>query len=140
MVIRCLPDYAYPRRCEMPRKSKAWRWRGADRAVLAALARLLPQGASDDPAGDTGHAAGWHRRLVRWHWTYPAKGGRPPVDPQVAALIERMARENPGWGLPADPRRAARPGHPGECLHRAAGPEATAGRTRRPSSPRSWDA
>jgi hypothetical protein len=24
--------------------------------------------------------------------------GRPPVDPRLAALIEQMARENPGWG------------------------------------------
>jgi putative transposase len=40
----------------------------------------------------------WHRRLVRWRWTYPPKGGRSPVDADVAALIEQMARENPSWG------------------------------------------
>src|SRR6185437_10272585 len=40
----------------------------------------------------------WHRRLARCRWTYPPKGGRPPVDARVAALIEQMARENPGWG------------------------------------------
>jgi hypothetical protein len=41
---------------------------------------------------------GWHRRLVRWRWTYPPKTGRQPVHAKVAALIEQMARENPGWG------------------------------------------
>ncbi len=40
----------------------------------------------------------WHRRLVRWRWTYPPKGGRPPVDAKLVLLIEQMARENPGWG------------------------------------------
>jgi hypothetical protein len=41
---------------------------------------------------------GWHRRLVRWRWTHPHQCGRPPVGATLAALIEQMARENPGWG------------------------------------------
>jgi len=39
----------------------------------------------------------WHRRLVRWRWTYPGRGGRPPVDARLTLLIEQMERENPGW-------------------------------------------
>ena len=29
----------------------------------------------------------WHKRLVRWHWTYPHRSGRPPVDFKMAELI-----------------------------------------------------
>jgi hypothetical protein len=38
--------------------------------------------------------------MVRWRWTYPHPGGRPPVDARLAELIEQMARENPGYVEP----------------------------------------
>jgi putative transposase len=69
-----------------------------DRAVLAALGRLLSAPARMSRLVTPGTLLRWHRRLVRWRWTYPPKGGRPPVDAKVAALIGQMARENPGWG------------------------------------------
>jgi putative transposase len=64
--------------------------------VLAALARPLPRPlrASRLVAPET--LLRWHRRLVRWRWTYPGRGGRPPIDARLALLIEQMARENPG--------------------------------------------
>src|SRR5258708_5955642 len=66
--------------------------------VLAALARLLPGPGRTSRLVTPGTLLRWHRRLVRWRWTYPPKGGRPPVDAKLALLIEQLARENPGWG------------------------------------------
>jgi putative transposase len=42
----------------------------------------------------------WHRELVRRKWTYrrSREPGRPPIDPQVAELVLRIARENSRWG------------------------------------------
>ena len=36
--------------------------------------------------------------MVRKKWTYPNHTGRSPVSAEIAALIERLATENPGWG------------------------------------------
>jgi transposase InsO family protein len=70
----------------------------ADRAIFAALGRLLSRPARMNRLVTPGTLLRWHRRLVQWQWTYRHKGGRPPVDAKVAALIEQMARENPAWG------------------------------------------
>jgi putative transposase len=81
-------------RRQNPRPKLDW----ADRAVIAALARLLPGPVRTSRLVTPATLLCWHRRLIRWRWTYPSRGGRPPVDARLAALIERMARENPGWG------------------------------------------
>ncbi len=81
-------------RRQNPRPKLDW----ADRAVLATLARLLPGRLRVGRLVTPGTLLCWHRRLVRWRWTYPRKGGRPCIDAEVAALIEQMARENPSWG------------------------------------------
>src|SRR5262249_48218143 len=95
----------------------------ADRAILAALARLLPRPLRVSRLVTPDTLLSWHRRLVRWRWTYPHKGGRPPADAKVAVLTEGMARENPGWGLQADPGRTARSGDPGRSARDSPGPE-----------------
>ncbi|HEX9355878.1 MAG TPA: hypothetical protein VF933_18905 [Streptosporangiaceae bacterium] len=64
----------------------------ADRALLAALTRLLPRPLRMCRLVTPDTLLGWHRRLFRWRWTYPCRGGRPPGDPKVAVLIEQMAR------------------------------------------------
>jgi len=42
----------------------------------------------------------WHRELVRRKWTYRRRlaSGRPPVSPDIAALLLRLATEHPRWG------------------------------------------
>jgi putative transposase len=67
--------------------------------VIAALARLLPRPLPMNRMVAPDTLLRWHRRLVRWRWTYPRRGGRPPVDARLALLIEQMARENPSWGV-----------------------------------------
>jgi putative transposase len=67
-------------------------------AVLAALVRRLPDWLRDHRLVTPGTVLRWHRCLVAKKWTYPNRTGRRPVDGTVVALIERMARENTGWG------------------------------------------
>jgi putative transposase len=70
----------------------------ADRAVLAALARLLPGRLQLHRIVTPGTLLAWHRRLVRKKWTYPRVSGRPPVQAEMRALVEQLARQNPRWG------------------------------------------
>jgi putative transposase len=70
----------------------------ADRAVLAALARLVPGQLRLHRIVTPGTLLAWQRRLVRKKWTYPSTPGRPPVPGEVRALVEQLARENPRWG------------------------------------------
>src|SRR6266581_2474955 len=70
----------------------------ADRATLAALIRRLPTTVKNHRLVTPGTILRWHRRLVARRWSYPNRTGRPPVPADVAALVERLARDNPSWG------------------------------------------
>ena len=77
-----------------PRARLDW----ADRAVMAALIRLLPGRLRAHRLVTLGTVLRWHRRLVTRRWTHPNRTARPPVSAEIAALIERLATENHGWG------------------------------------------
>ncbi|MEU6156193.1 integrase core domain-containing protein [Actinosynnema sp. NPDC047251] len=66
--------------------------------MLAALVRRLPRSLREHRLVTPGTILRRHRRLVAKKWTYPNRTGRPPVDNTIVALIERMTRENTGWG------------------------------------------
>jgi putative transposase len=70
----------------------------ADRAVLAALIRLLPRNLRAHRLVTPGTVLRWHRCLMAKKWTYLPRTGRPPVSAETAKLIERLARENRSWG------------------------------------------
>ncbi len=70
-----------------------------DRAILAALARLLSTERRHDRMVTPDTLLRWHRALVNRHWTKPHRPpGRPSLSAELRRLILRMAAENPTWG------------------------------------------
>jgi len=70
----------------------------ADRAILAALARMLPAALRGSRLVTPGTLLAWHHRLITRKWTYPDRPGRPAVGLEIRDLVLRLARENPTWG------------------------------------------
>jgi putative transposase len=83
----------------LSRQQRRPRLRPADRAFIAALARLLPHRRRHGLVVTPATLLRWHRELVRRRWTYPQRSsGRPPKDRALRELVLRLARENPAWG------------------------------------------
>jgi putative transposase len=82
-------------RRQIERPQMSW----ADRAVLSVLARQLPTTLRRHRLVTPSTLLAWHRRLVRWKGRQPPTSpGRPPLPDELAALIRRLATENPTWG------------------------------------------
>ena len=64
----------------------------ADRAILAALARLLPAALRGSRLVTPGTLLAWHRRLVTRKWTYLGRPGRPAAGQEIRDLVLRLAK------------------------------------------------
>jgi putative transposase len=82
------------------RQVKRPRLRRLDRLLLAAASKAMPRVQWSSFVVRPETLLRWHRELVRRKWTYKRRGrpGRPPIDPEVSALIVRFGTENPRWG------------------------------------------
>jgi putative transposase len=70
-----------------------------DRAILAAVSRLLSRERRYHRLVTPDTLLRWHRALVKRHWTKPHRPpGRPSQSAKLRRLIVRIATENPTWG------------------------------------------
>ncbi len=82
-------------RRENPKPAMTW----PERAVLAALARLLPKALRGHRIVTPGTLLRWHKRMAAARWRRPRPPGRPAVSDELVALILRLAGENRRWGV-----------------------------------------
>ena len=77
------------------------RYELADRAWLAALARVIPRRRCSEVLPVTpATLLAWHRKLAasKYDTSGRRKPGRPPKSPAITRLVVRLAKENPLWG------------------------------------------
>jgi hypothetical protein len=77
------------------------RYRPADRAMLAALSRLLPRARWRSFLVNPDTLLRWHREAAKHKWRRWRRNrgpGRPPMSDELVGLIVRLGRENRSWG------------------------------------------
>ena len=98
-----------------PRPRMTW----TDRALIAALARLLPVRRRLGLLVTPATILRWHRQLVARRWTtQPTRPGRPAIPAGLRALVLAPGHREPHLGIPPHPRRTRRPRPPDRRLHR----------------------
>jgi putative transposase len=70
----------------------------ADRAVFAALTRLLSQACQLPRIVTPGTILRWHRDLVKQRWAQPRRTTGRRTAPKLRRLVLRLAAENSSWG------------------------------------------
>ena len=83
-------------------RGKRIRFTDAERALLGRKAKAVGRKSLQelDTIVSPDTLMRWHRQLVaqKWDFSKRRRPGRPGVMREIAELIVRMARENPGWG------------------------------------------
>jgi hypothetical protein len=108
----------------LQRQVKAPRLSWADRALLAALARLLPRSRLCQLRLIVSPRTllRWHAGLVRRRWTFPRRArGRPRTVKAIRVLVLEMARDNPPAGVTAASRANSSAWDTGSVRGRSAG-------------------
>ena len=84
----------------LSRSSRRPRLRPADRLFWSWLSRYWKPWRSVLVLAQPDTVVRWHRSAWRRYWTWKSRrrSGRPRLAPELRALIQRLARQNPRWG------------------------------------------